>query len=257
MQRELDAAQKEYDEREKFVVNRDLFLKHFFSDETQGSLGKKVGEEAVNLAGAGGGIAAASAIFMGHIGFLGLLIGATTPIGWLAAGAGAGYLGMKLLNKGKDSLEKNVYEKTAKYISCPMDQVARGLCQLTMPVAIAAAYSDGNYSSVERETIVNHFVQKWGLNPKAVNELMTQFEAMDPEEWDSLELAATIRKSIEEMTKDAKGIDRKMLGDKVCTGVVKLALQVVESDGMVHKFERRFIKRLGKDLDVPELVNHL
>jgi uncharacterized membrane protein YebE (DUF533 family) len=186
MQRELETAQKEYNEHEKFVVNRDLFLKYFFTDEIQGSIGKKVGEEAVNFAGAGGGIAAASAFFLGHLGFWGIVVGATTPIGWLAAGAGAGYWGMKLLNKGKDSLEKNVYEKTAKYISCPMDQVARGLCQLTMPVAIAAAYSDGNYDPIEREIIVNHFIQKWGLNPKAVNELMAEFEAIDPKEWDSL-----------------------------------------------------------------------
>ena len=257
MQRELEAAQKKFGGEDRFVLNRDLFLRHFFDSNTQGSIATTVAKEAGNLAGAAGGVAAASALFMGHLGFWGLLIGATTPIGWLAAGAGAGYLGMKLLNKGKDSVESNVYEKTAKYISCPMDQVAKGLCQLTMPVVIAAAYCDGDYGSSERELIVNHFVQTWGLNPKAVNELMTQFESMNPEEWDSLELANTIKKSIDEMTKDAAGIDRKVLEEKVCTGIVKLALQIVQSDGVVQRTERRFIKRLGADLGVSELVKDL
>lgn len=255
MERELETAQKEFSDENRFILNRDLFLKFFFDSNTQGSLATTAIKEAGNLAGAAGGVAAVSALFMGHLGFWGLLIGATTPIGWLAAGAGAGYLGMKLLNKGKDSVESNIYEKTAKYISCPMDQVARGLCQLTMPVAIAAAYSDGNYSSDERELIVNHFVQKWGLNPKAVNELMTQFEAMDPEEWDSLGLATTIKKSISELTKGAAGIDKKVLEAKVCSGVVELSMEIIKSDGVVHRSENRFIRRLGADLGVPELVS--
>jgi uncharacterized membrane protein YebE (DUF533 family) len=257
MQKELEAAQKEFGGEDNFIINRDLFLKHFFDNNTQGSFATTALKEAGNLAGAAGGVAAASALFLGNLGVWGVLIGATTPIGWLAAGAGAGYLGMKFLNKGKDSVESNVYEKTAKYISCPMDQVARGLCQLTMPVAIAAAYSDDNYDSAERVLIIKHFVETWGLNPKAVNELMTQFESMYTDEWDSLELAGTIKKSIEEMTKGAKGIDRKVLQETVCTGIVKLSLQVVESDGVVHKSEKRFIKRLASDLGVPKLVESL
>jgi uncharacterized tellurite resistance protein B-like protein len=70
-----------------------------------------------------------------------------------------------------------------------------------------------------------------------------------------LELADTIKKSIIEMTKGAKGIDRKKLQKKVCTGVVELALQVVKSDGEVHRLEKRFIKRLAADLGVPELAS--
>lgn len=257
MQRELDAAQKEFDEDSAFVSNRDLFLKYFFDDETQKSKASRIVTEGSNLAGAAGGMAAASAYFLGHVGIWGALVGATTPIGWLAAGAGVGYLGMKYLNKSKHSIDSTLYEKTAKYISCPMDQVARGLCELTMPIVISAAYSDGNYCSDERELIVKHFVQKWGLNPKAVDELMAQFESNDPENWDSLELAGTIQKSIEELLKGAAGIDRRILAEKVCAGAINLAIQVIEADGIVHRSEIRFIKRLGADLGLPELVKGL
>lgn len=214
MQQELDAAQKEFGGDGAFVLNRDLFLKYFFDSETQRSMASRAVTEGANLAGAAGGMAAASAYFLSHVSIWGAVIGAATPIGWLAAGAGVGYLGMKFLNKSKNSIESNLYEKTAKYISCPMDKVAMGLCQLTMPIAIAAAHSDGKYSGDEREVIVNHFVQKWGLNSKAVNDLMTQFEAMDPEEWDSLELADTIQKSIEELVKDSAGINKSALEKK-------------------------------------------
>ena len=257
MQRELEACQKEFSGDDKFIVNRDLFLKCFFDSETQGSLATKGSNAAINLAGAAGGVAAATAIFSSTTSGFMLLLGATTPIGWLAGGAAAGFMLMKALNKGKASLESKVYDKTAKYISCPMDQVARGLCQLSMPVAIAAARSDGNYDGVERKIIVDHFVLSWGLNSKAVNEMMEEFEAVSPDEWDSLELANTIKRSIEEMTKGAVGIDQNSLGKKVCAGVVKLALEIVESDGVVTRSETRFMKRLAADLGVPELVTGL
>ena len=255
MQRELDDAQKEYSEGNSFVLNRDQFLKHFFDSKTQGSLSTTAINEVISAtAGGVGGATLLNTVYLASTPWwtLGL---ATTPVGWLIAAAGGGYVVFKLLNKGREGVESRIYDKTAKYIGGPMDQIARGLCQLTMPVAIAAAYSDGNYDSIEREIIVNHFIQKWGLNPKAVNELMTEFESMDPMEWDTLEWADTIKKSIAEMTKGTKGLDRKNLEKKVCTGIVKLALQVVESDGVVQRSERRFIKRLGRDLGVPELVS--
>lgn len=255
MQRELDAAQKEFGGDGVFVVNREWFINYFFDSKTQKSTGLWLANEGLNLAGAAGGMAAASTLFLGNLGVWGVLIGASTPIGWLAAGAGAGYLGIKYWNKGKDALDSAVYTKSSRYISCPLDQVARGLCQLTMPVAIAAAYSDGKYSSEERELIANHFVQVWGLNPKAVNEMIAQFEGMELDDWDSFELADAINKSIAELMMDTKDINKEELGNKVRSGVINLSIQVIESDNVLHRSEMRFIKRLASDLGLPDMVS--
>ena len=135
-----------------------------------------------------------------------------------------------------------------------MDAIARGLCQLTMPIVLAAVHADGEVKPIEMESIKAHFVNSWGLHPNAVDLMLSEFNGIDWDEWDSMDLLESIELSIKDLTKNSKGIDEAELKKSVCTSAIELVSEVVKSDGEMHGTEKRFLKRLSADLGYPNLA---
>ncbi len=108
----------------------------------------------------------APAASTGVLGWLGLAApaAAVTPIGWVVVAglvAGGGYYGVtRWLASGPDRFVETI----PNFINTPIDLLGAGLFDLTAPLAMQVAKSDGFVHDAERETIAEHFVNDWGFD---------------------------------------------------------------------------------------------
>ncbi|MDQ6950080.1 MAG: hypothetical protein Q9M26_00270 [Mariprofundales bacterium] len=244
------------EQRQKKLVEYPLLFKSALQidDKTQKSLFTSVASETMGIAGAAGGAVAATAAFSGSLGVLGGLGAAiglvSTPIGWIAGGAAAGYALMKVLNKGKSCADNAVYEKVARFIDAPIDDMASGLCYLMLPPLMMAAYSDGKYEDTQRQMIIEYFCKKWGLNELAFIIILESVESnFICSEWDSLDLAQTINDSLGMLVNEKNRMDTKTLCSNIRNKICEISQDIVESDGIITKTEDMFIRRLKRDLE--------
>lgn len=125
---------------------------------------------------------------LGTLGTLGLSLGlVTTPIGWIAAagvGGGAVVFGLqKLLKKAK----KSAIDEVPRYINTPLDILAANLVNLMLPPMIFVSGVDSEHKDTERETILNYFVEEWGISRSFIqdryNELILSGGHFDLKAW--------------------------------------------------------------------------
>lgn len=124
--------------------------------------------DVLGAAGTGAAVAQSSLIagtFFTPSGLLGMLgIGAAaTPIGWVAfaaiASGGACYGMYRLLGQSKGSRVIEI----PRYLNTPLDALGLALFDLLAPMAIRLAAVDGVVSKAERDRLIQHLVEDWGL----------------------------------------------------------------------------------------------
>lgn len=137
--------------------------------------------DVVGAAGAGAAVAKSSLVastFFAPSGLLGALcIGAaTTPIGWVAfaalASGGACYGLYRWLGDTKGSRVIEI----PKFLNTPLDTLGLALFDLIAPLALRLAAVDGRIEAAEREALVAHLVDEWGLDAAFVAQAVAQIE---------------------------------------------------------------------------------
>ena len=126
-------------------------------------------KEALNVAGSGAlGAAAVGASWysgLGTLGTLGMSLGlVSTPVGWIAAAGLGGGAAMYGLNRLIKDQRKDSIEEVPKYINTPLDILAANIMEVLLPPLIHVANSDGHFHHLEREKIISHFSDDWGLS---------------------------------------------------------------------------------------------
>jgi hypothetical protein len=121
------------------------------------------------LGAAGGGAALAKAAALG-------LGAAATPVGWIAVAAlasgGACYGFYRWMG---DTKGDKVIE-IPKYLNTPLDTLGLALFDLIAPLALRLAAVDGEIEAAEREALVKHLVDEWGLDAGFVTGAIQRIE---------------------------------------------------------------------------------
>jgi len=121
------------------------------------------------LGAAGGGAALAKAAALG-------LGAAATPVGWVAVAAlasgGACYGLYRWLGDTKGSRVIEI----PKFLNTPLDTLGMALFDLIAPLALRLAAVDGSIEPAERQALVQHLVDDWGLDVGFVTQAIAQIE---------------------------------------------------------------------------------
>lgn len=137
--------------------------------------------DVLGAAGTGVAVAKSSLVagtFFAPSGLLGMLgIGtAATPIGWVAfaaiASGGACYGLYRLLGQSKGTRVIEI----PRYLNTPLDALGLALFDLLAPMAIRLAAVDGGVSTAERNWLIHHLVDDWGLDPDFVTQAIKLVE---------------------------------------------------------------------------------
>jgi uncharacterized tellurite resistance protein B-like protein len=101
---------------------------------------------------------------------------ATTPIGWVAlaalASGGACYGLYRWLGDTKGSRIIEI----PKFLNTPLDTLGLALFDLIAPLALRLAAVDGRIEPAEREALLQHLVDDWGLDASFVTQAIAQIE---------------------------------------------------------------------------------
>lgn len=121
------------------------------------------------LGAAGGGAALAKAAALG-------LGAAATPVGWIAVAAlasgGACYGFYRWMG---DTKGEKVIE-IPKFLNTPLDTLGLALFDLIAPLALRLAAVDGAIEPAERQALVHHLVDDWGLDDGFVTQAIARIE---------------------------------------------------------------------------------
>jgi uncharacterized protein (DUF697 family) len=176
---------------------------------------------------------------LGTLGTLGLSLGVvTTPVGWIAAaglgGGGVVFVLKKMLKKAK----KSSVDEVPKYINTPLDILAANLVNLMLPPMIYVSGIDGEHHDKERETIINYFLEEWGISHSFIqgkyNELVLSGGHFDLQAWSE---------SIGQLS-ESKDISYEELCEELIT-----ALEAVkDADGVHHDSEQDAIEAVRASL---------
>lgn len=106
----------------------------------------------------------------------GLLGASATPIGWVAlaalASGGACYGMYRLLGNTKG---ERVIE-IPKYLNTPLDTLGLAIFDLVAPLSLRLAAVDGEIEAVERDFLIRHLVDDWGMSPGFVEQAVAAIE---------------------------------------------------------------------------------
>jgi hypothetical protein len=101
---------------------------------------------------------------------------ATTPVGWVAlaavASGGACYGLYRWLGDTKGSRVIEI----PKFLNTPLDTLGLALFDLIAPLALRLAAVDGVIEPAERQALVQHLVDDWGLDAGFVTQAVAQIE---------------------------------------------------------------------------------
>lgn len=172
---------------ERVVADENKFkIKLAIGEDAYASLRmtKKLRElwDILGTAGTGAAIAKSSVVattFFAPSGLLGLLgIGtAVTPIGWVAfaaiASGGACYGLYRLLGNAKSDRVVEI----PKFLNTPLDALGMALFDLITPLSLKLAAVDGTIGHKEREHLISHLVEEWGLDHRFVSAGVRQIES--------------------------------------------------------------------------------
>jgi hypothetical protein len=102
---------------------------------------------------------------------------ATTPVGWVAlaalASGGACYGLYRWLGDTKGSRVIEI----PKFLNTPLDTLGLALFDLIAPLALRLAAVDGSIEPAERQALVQHLVDDWGLDAAFVTQAIAQIES--------------------------------------------------------------------------------
>ncbi|WP_082536613.1 MULTISPECIES: TerB family tellurite resistance protein [unclassified Roseateles] len=123
--------------------------------------------DVLGAAGAGAALAKAGALGLGA---------AATPVGWVAVAAlasgGACYGLYRWLGDTKGSRVIEI----PKFLNTPLDTLGLALFDLIAPLALRLAAVDGRIESAERQALVQHLVDDWGLDEGFVTQAIEKIE---------------------------------------------------------------------------------
>ena len=123
--------------------------------------------DVLGAAGAGAALAKAGALGLGA---------AATPVGWVAiaalASGGACYGLYRWLGNTKG---ERVIE-IPKFLNTPLDTLGLALFDLIAPLSLRLAAVDGAIEPAERQALVQHLVDDWGLDDGFVTQAIAQIE---------------------------------------------------------------------------------
>lgn len=121
------------------------------------------------LGAAGGGAALAKAAALG-------LGAAATPVGWVAVAAlasgGACYGLYRWLGDTKGARVIEI----PRFLNTPLDTLGLALFDLIAPLALRLAAVDGAIEAAERQALVQHLVDDWGLDAAFVTQAIARIE---------------------------------------------------------------------------------
>ncbi len=130
------------------------------------------------MAATGAAVASSSVVastFFASGGLLSLIgLGtAVTPVSWVVAAAfvsGSAYYGVTRLFR---SFSGTRVDTIPKFINTPIDLLAASLFDLMAALAVRVAAIDGVIAEEEKDVIVRHFIEDWGLDQAYVEQAMT------------------------------------------------------------------------------------
>lgn len=200
--------------------------------------------DVLGAAGTGAAVAKSSLVastFFAPSGLLGMLgIGtAATPIGWVAfaaiASGGACYGLYRLLGQSKGSRVIEI----PRYLNTPLDALGLALFDLLAPMAIRLAAVDGGVSAAERQRLIQHLVDDWGLDPDFVAQAL---ELVEPD---------AVTGSLETMAQEAATFlhaNPDCNHAEIAKEYVEFLRELLETDGAITPEEQSALDLLAESL---------
>lgn len=200
--------------------------------------------DVLGAAGTGAAVAKSSLVastFFAPSGLLGLLgLGtAATPIGWVAfaaiASGGACYGMYRLLGQGKGSRVIEI----PRYLNTPLDALGLALFDLLAPMAIRLAAVDGGVSAAERNQLIQHLVDDWGLDPDFVAQAL---ELVEPD---------AVTGSLEAMAQEAASFlhaNPDCNHAEIAREYIEFLRELLETDGAITPEEQSALDLLEQQL---------
>ena len=166
---------------------------------------------------------------------------ASVPVSWPVIGiviGGGSYFGIKkLFNR----IKKETVEEIPKFINAPIDLLALNLLDFLMPILAKMITADGYIHPKERKIVVDNLVSNWGYCREFVEIYLNKF-LNDPELQDFE--YKSVAKSIDEVTKEVKELNRKELIQAILHEVE----EVIKADGKIDPKEMREYAKLTSAL---------
>ena len=165
-------------------------------------------------------------------GWLGLGLTATTPVGWVIAGALAGggaYVGYSKL---REKWRKRFVDEAPTQTNAPLNVLAQSVIEFLMPVAFRLALSDGNLDDRERRKIKEYFVNAWGYSESFADRNIKKFQ----KESDLIELEELFS-ALEEF----KTHDKDCNFDHIFGELLEFLDELANVDGEFHVGEKATI----------------
>ena len=178
-------------------------------------------------------------------GWLGLGLTATTPVGWVIAGALAGggaYVGY---SKVRAKWRKKFVDEAPTQTNAPLNVLAQSVIGFLMPVAFRLALSDGDFDDWERRKIKEYFVNKWGYSESFVDRNMEKCQ----KESDPIALEELFS-ALEEF----KIHDKDCNFDHIFGELLEFLEELANADGEFHIGEKATIGEVRSLLDTYGLL---
>ena len=93
---------------------------------------------------------------------------AVTPVGVIVLTAVLSGVAWATIAKRFDDFGKHRVDEIPKFINTPLDLLAVSIFDLLSPMFVKLASVDGDFDELERNAIVNYFVEDWGYDEKFV-----------------------------------------------------------------------------------------
>ena len=127
----------------------------------------------VSAAGVGGMVAGSSAVATTFFPATGIMAAvglgaAVTPVGVIVLAAVLSGVAWTAIAKRFDDFGTRYVDEIPKFINTPLDLLAVSIFDLLSPMFVKLASVDGDFDELERNTIVDYFVEDWGYNKKFV-----------------------------------------------------------------------------------------
>ena len=127
----------------------------------------------VSAAGMGGVVAGSSAVATTFFPATGIMAAvglgaAVTPVGVIVLAAVLSGVAWTAIAKRFDDFGTRYVDEIPKFINTPLDLLAVSIFDLLSPMFVKLASVDGDFDELERNTIVDYFVEDWGYNKKFV-----------------------------------------------------------------------------------------
>ena len=176
---------------------------------------------------------------LGTLGSIGLSIGlVSTPIGWLAAAGVAGGAAVFGLNRLIKKAKKGAVDEVPKYVNTPLDVLATNMVNLMLPPMVYISGADGTYDEREREIVIRHFVEGWGISQSFI-EAQYDFLVADGGQFDVEAWSEAIGQLSE---------SKDISYEEICADLICALEAVGDADGVREESENQAIEEIRATL---------